>query len=97
MRRDIRELAQRLGLTLKVWAPGDGATRYQFLDKEGWSLGIAVGARMARAFLQGYAAGVEAGENGARLVVSPVWCEDDERLPRARRALGVLQGERKEE
>jgi hypothetical protein len=68
VRKDIRELAQRLGLTLETWAPGDGATRYQFLNTEGWSLGIAVGARMARAFLQGYAAGVEAGEKGARLI-----------------------------
>jgi hypothetical protein len=60
MRKDIRELAQRLGLTLNAWAPGDGATRYEFLDERGWSLGVAVGARMARAFLQGYECGYEA-------------------------------------
>jgi hypothetical protein len=60
MWREIRKEAERLGLQVEIWSPGDGATRYQFLTQDMHEIITTVGAAMARVFLRGYEAGLSA-------------------------------------
>lgn len=63
MRKEIRKEAERLGLQIEIWSPGDGATRYQFLTQDMHEIITTVGATMARVFLRGYEAGLSARKN----------------------------------
>lgn len=51
--QEIKEWAHRLGLQVFIWAPGDGARRYQFVRSDGHPTRVWVGSREALAFLAG--------------------------------------------
>jgi hypothetical protein len=63
-RAALKDRAQRQGLRILTWAPGDGVTRYRFRaesDRAGYfgqddGLGTAFGLREAEAWLDGYIA-----------------------------------------
>jgi len=70
-KRDMLALAERVGVKVVTWSPGDGMTRYRFIDTRSepyWdqtyfgtshSLYTALGLREATIWLLGYAAGVQ--------------------------------------
>lgn len=62
----VRDFAERLGLTVEIWRPGDGATRYRFSvprvvngELVLWPIATARGRALALAFLQGFEWGKE--------------------------------------
>lgn len=62
MNRDIEDRAFQLGIRVSTWSPGDGITRYRFFRVETDYFGdhaiyTALGAKEARVFLAGFAAG----------------------------------------
>lgn len=62
MKRDIEDRARQLGIHVSTWSPGDGVTRYRFFrgtaDYFGdYAIYTALGAKEARVFLAGFAAG----------------------------------------
>lgn len=69
-RRQMFELAERCKVHIATWSPGDGVTRYRFIDKRSephwqWDyfstshpLYTALGLREASVWLLGYSAGL---------------------------------------
>ena len=70
-KRDMLALAEKVGVKVATYSPGDGMTRYRFIDKRSepyWqqdyfatshALYTALGLREATIWLLGYAAGVQ--------------------------------------
>lgn len=68
-RRELIALAERYGLYIRTYSPGDGVTRYKLFERpadyfESGEVGRALGLQGARLFVHGYIAGLD---KGARL------------------------------
>lgn len=63
-RKQVTDLARRLGFTVSTSAPGDGVRRFEFCKQvpNGGVDRMCYGAREAWVFLVGYEAGVNSGE-----------------------------------
>ena len=56
-KNEIANMAERLGLSVQIWAPGDGVRRFEFYGP-GFTSVLCLGAREADRFLMGFAAGM---------------------------------------
>ena len=66
-RQEVEEKANELGLFVSPWNPGDGLTRYRFypVKVNPYSmdpLGVALGAKQAMIWLDGFEAGYKSGQ-----------------------------------
>lgn len=58
-RRVLLAIAERYGIAVEQGHPGDGITRYTFVNKEGKVLGRALGLRDAMSWLEGFIAATD--------------------------------------